>query len=140
MKKYWNYFVRFWKGIWNIVKSMGNWRGVLSLLIVWLALSGSGVFILGFIISDSWLMGIGSAIYAFWLLPGTPLIAINIAVAMVVQRFVFLDKNVTWEAVKTRFKEAFEEDEKDQEDCPEEETIIESESHEEKEFLKEEIK
>ena len=115
LRRWWNWFVRFWKGIWAVVKSMGNWKGVLSLLIVWLLISGSGVALVGFIIQNGWLIGLGTTIYGFWLLPGTPLIAINIALAMLVQRFVFQDRNVTWHSIKSKFKEAFakEQDQKD---------------------------
>jgi len=42
IKRWWNWWVRFWKGVWAVVKSMGNWKGMLSLLITWLAISGSG--------------------------------------------------------------------------------------------------
>lgn len=28
IKKTFNWFIRFWKGIWAIIKSMGNWKGV----------------------------------------------------------------------------------------------------------------
>lgn len=115
LRRWWNWFVRFWKGIWAVVKSMGNWKGVLSLLIVWLLISGSGVALIGFILQNGWLIGLGTTIYGFWLLPATPLIAINIALAMLVQRFVFQDRNVTWQSIKSKFKEAFakEEDQKE---------------------------
>lgn len=115
LRRWWIWFVRFWKGIWAVVKSMGNWKGVLSLLIVWLLISGSGVALVGFILQNGWLIGLGTTIYGFWLLPATPLIAINIALAMLVQRFVFQDRNVTWQSIKSKFKEAFakEEDQKE---------------------------
>jgi pheromone shutdown protein TraB len=115
LRRWWNWFVRFWKGIWAVVKSMGNWKGVLSLLIVWLLISGSGVALVGFILQNGWLIGLGTTIYGFWLLPATPLIAINIALAMLVQRFVFQDRNVTWQSIRSKFKEAFakEEDQKE---------------------------
>lgn len=115
LRRWWIWFVRFWKGIWAVVKSMGNWKGVLSLLIVWLLISGSGVALIGFILQNGWLIGLGTTIYGFWFLPATPLIAINIALAMLVQRFVFQDRNVTWQSIRSKFKEAFakEEDQKE---------------------------
>lgn len=96
---------RFCKGIWAVVKSMGNWRGVLSLFIVWLIISGSGLIILGFIIRNNWLKGIGITMYAFWLGPFTPLIPINIGLAMLMQRFIFRDKSVSMESIKEKFRE-----------------------------------
>ena len=107
IKRWWLWWVRFWKGIWAVVKSMGNWKGVLSLLITWLLISGSGVSLLGVIIANAWLIGIGITMYAFWLGPFTPLIPINIGLAMLMQRYVFRDKSVSWKAIKSKFKEAF---------------------------------
>lgn len=115
MKKAWKYFVNFWKGIWAIIKSMGNWRGVLSLFIVWASLSGAGLIAIGFIFSSKALRNIGFGIYAFWLGPFTPLIPIMIALAMFIQRFIFLDKNVSWKTIKDKFKMAFSEDENEKE-------------------------
>lgn len=80
IKKTFNWFIRFWKGIWAIIKSMGNWKGIL--------------------IANAWLIGIGATIYGFWLLPLTPLIPINIAIAMLIQRFIFRDKNVSFNVIK----------------------------------------
>lgn len=45
--------------------------------------------------------------YAFWLGPFTPLIPINIGLAMIMQRIIFRDKSVSWKAIKSKFKEAF---------------------------------
>lgn len=100
IKKTFNWFIRFWKGIWAIIKSMGNWKGVTSLIITWLIISGSGVSIVGILIANAWLIGIGATIYGFWLLPLTPLIPINIAIAMLIQRFIFRDKNVSFNVIK----------------------------------------
>lgn len=98
-------FINFWKGIWNVVKSMANWKGVLSLFIVWLLISGAGLILIGVIFTNKWLIGAGTSIYAFWLAPITPLIPINIALALFVQRFVFRDKSISWKVIKQKFKE-----------------------------------
>ena len=100
LKKWFNWFIRFWKGIGAIIKSMGNWKGVTSLIITWLIISGSGVSIVGILIANAWLIGTGATIYGFWLLPLTPLIPINIAIAMLIQRFIFRDKNVSFKVIK----------------------------------------
>jgi len=115
IKKWWRWFVNFWKGIWAIVKSMGSWKGVVSLILVWLIISGSGVALVGFILQNAWLIGVGTSIYTFWLLPLTPMIPINIALAMVVQRFIFQDRNVSIKSIKEKFKEAFKKEEKENE-------------------------
>lgn len=136
MKKIWEYFVRFWKGIWAIIKSMGSWQGILSLFIVWLVLSGVGLLIIGFIIQNNWLMGIGTAIFVFWLGPFTPLIPLVIGLAMVVQRYVFLDKRMSFKTFKKAFVSTVKEG-KDLEDFLEEETVASNDENKSEE--KEEI-
>lgn len=102
-----SFWKRFWKGIWQVVKQMGSVRGVLALVLVWLLISGAGVSLLGIIFKNGYLIGLGATIYAFWLAPLTPLIPINIALAMLIQRYVFRDKRIGWRNIKTQFKEAF---------------------------------
>lgn len=110
IKRWWDWWVRFWKGIWAVVKSMGNWKGVLSLLIVWLVLSGVGLAMVGFIVKNKWLIGIGGSVFAFWTGPFTPLIPLTIAIAMLVQRYIFRDKNVSIKMIREKFKEVKEKD------------------------------
>lgn len=103
------FIIHIWVGIWNVIKSMGNWKGVISLLITWLILSGSGLIIIGWIFAIKKLVIIGISIYGFWLLPLTPLIPITIMIAMLIQKFVFVDKNVSIKNIKERFKEGMNE-------------------------------
>ena len=102
---------RFLVGVWRVVKQMGSIRGVIALILVWLIISGSGVSLLGLILKNGYLIGLGATIYAFWLAPFTPLIPINIAIAMIIQRYVFRDKRVGLSNIKSQFKEAFKKDE-----------------------------
>lgn len=95
---------RLWLGIWRVIKQMGSIRGVIALILVWLVISGSGVSLLGIIFKNGYLIGLGATIYAFWLAPLTPLIPINIALAMIIQRYVFRDKRVGWSNIKSQFK------------------------------------
>jgi len=89
---------------------MGSIRGVIALILVWFVISGSGVSLLGLVFQNGYLIGLGATIYAFWLAPLTPLIPINIALAMIIQRYVFRDKRVGWINIKSQFKEAFKKD------------------------------
>lgn len=100
-------FIKTWQAVWETVKLMGNWRGVLSLLIVWLTLSGSGLILLGWLIGSKELVGQGLMIYFFWLLPATPLMAITIGFALMFQRLVLRDKTVAWTNIKEIFKNIF---------------------------------
>ena len=97
--------LKFFKGVWSVIKSMGNWKGVISLLITWLILSGSGLIIIGWILAINKLVIIGISIYGFWLLPLTPLMPITILIAMMIQKFVFRDKSISIKNIKERFKE-----------------------------------
>lgn len=101
------FFINIWIGIFKLMKQMGNWRGLISLLISWLILSGSGLIILGLILKIKALTTIGIAMYAFWLGPFTPLIPIMIGFALVLQRVVFRDKNVKKDKIIALFQEAF---------------------------------
>lgn len=109
MKNILNKILTFFKAIWLVLKSMGSWKGIISLILVWVALSGSGLFALGFILRNIWLKGVGLTVMAFWMGPFTPLIPITIGLAMLIQRYVFFDKNISWEKIKEKFKEAFNE-------------------------------
>jgi len=113
IKKLFKLFIKFWKGLWHVIKSMGNWKGFVSLILSWLLLSGSGLILLGILITNNRLISLGTTIYAFWLLPATPMILIEVAIAMLMQRFIFRDKNVTWKVIKTKFKEAFNDNKKE---------------------------
>lgn len=105
-----SFWKRFWLGIWRVIKQMGSIRGVIALILVWLIISGSGISLLGIIFKNGYLIGLGATIYAFWLAPLTPLIPINIALAMIVQRYVFRDKRVGLSNIKAQFKEASKKD------------------------------
>lgn len=89
---------------------MGSIRGVIALILVWIIISGSGVSLLGLILKNGYLIGLGATIYAFWLAPLTPLIPITLAISMIIQRYVFRDKRVGWSNIKNQFKEAFKKD------------------------------
>ena len=109
-ERWWAWQKKFLKGLWLVVTSMGNWKGVTSLIIVWLILSGIGVAIVGFIIQNTWLVGVGLGIFAFWAGPGTPLMLVVVAIAMIVQRYIFQDRSVSVANIKAKFKEAFKKD------------------------------
>ena len=81
-------------------------KGIPSILLSWLLISGSGLIGLGFILGNNKLKVIGLTIYAFWLTP-IPLNLFIIAVALAIQRFIFRDKQVSLEMVKTAFKKGF---------------------------------
>ena len=90
--RFWELFKSFWLLVWKLVLEMRSVRGVIALLITWLTLSGVGLIIIGFIIKNAWLIGVGTAMWLFWLAPLTPLIPITLAVAVFIKRYIFRDK------------------------------------------------
>ena len=81
-------------------------KGIPSILLSWLLISGSGLIGLGFILGNNKLKVIGLTIYAFWLTP-IPLNLFTIAVALAIQRFIFRDKGVSPDMIKNAFKKGF---------------------------------
>lgn len=86
-------------------------KGIPSILLAWLLISGSGLFIIGLIIKSATLKIIGATIYAFWLTP-IPLNLFIIAVALVIQRHLFRDKTVTVGMIKDSFRKGFKKERK----------------------------
>ena len=111
MNRFIDLWKQFWIGVWRIIKQIGSVRGVIALILTWLALSGVGVGFVGIILNNAYLVGLGGTIVAFWVAPFTPLIPICIAIAMLFQRYVLRDKSVGWKQIKAQFKEAFAKDE-----------------------------
>lgn len=105
MKRLWGIIVSFFKGMWFIIKTMGNWKGILSLIIIWLIISGSGLVIVGFVFNFSYLIWLGSTIYGLWLMPYFPLIPINIVIALLFQRYVLIDKSVGLSRIKDTLRQ-----------------------------------
>ena len=106
-----SFWKRFWIGIWRVIKQMGSIRGVISLILVWFLISGVGLALVGALFKNGYLIGLGGLIFGFWAGPFTPLIPINIAIAMLFQRYVLRDKSIGWSNIKNQFKEAFKKDE-----------------------------
>lgn len=102
-----NFWRSFWLGIWRTVKRMGSVKGVISLIVVWVALSGVGVGVVGVLFKVPYLIGLGGMMIVFWASPMTPLIPITIAIAMLFQRYVLADKSIGWKQIKLQFGEAF---------------------------------
>lgn len=99
------FIVDIWKSIFALIRRIGNWRGIISLLITWIVLSGIGALIIGIIIGSKILLAIGAAIFLFWAGPFTPLIPLTIAISLVIQRYIFRDKSVSLNIIKETFKE-----------------------------------
>lgn len=107
LKKFINFWKKFFLAMWILIKKLGSIRGIISFIIVWTILSGSGVFILGWILRNPYLMGIGAGIFAFWTAPFTPLMPLTLVIALIFQRFVLLDKRVSMKQIKEEMSKLF---------------------------------
>ena len=107
LKKFINFWKKFFLAMWILIKKLGSIRGIISFIIVWIILSGSGVFILGWIFRNPYLMGIGAGIFAFWTAPFTPLMPLTLVIALIFQRFVLLDKRVSMKQIKEEMSKLF---------------------------------
>lgn len=123
MKKIKEVLVNFFTSIWLLIKKLGSIRGIISFLIVWLLISGSGLIVLGWIFDSQWLIGIGVGIYGFWLAPFTPLIPINLFLALLFQRFILLDRSISIAQIKEELAKVKKDRKKKQEEHEKEEDL-----------------
>ena len=107
-RKILNYFIGFFKGIWQFIKRFfTSWKGIVSLIISFTLYVGWALafIVIGFISSNAWYYSTGMAVVAFWAGPFTPMWGLIIATALVVQRYVFRDKNsMGWKEIKAYYK------------------------------------
>ena len=94
----WQSFIRFWKvfflTVWEIIKEMRTFRGILALIISYVIYHGWAVFFVSFgtFTGNAWMVAIGSAVILFWFGPGTPVIPLIIVTALLIQRYILFDK------------------------------------------------
>ncbi len=90
-------FILFWKTffimIWEVIKTMKTFRGMISLFIAYMIYHGWAVlfFIIGTYSANTFLIAVGTAVLLFWFGPGTPVIPLIIITALLIQRYIFFD-------------------------------------------------
>ena len=87
-----NKWKRFWKWIWYFIAfpwvwvfyNIRDWRTAVIFVIVFITLSSEVwvPYLLGLILNNNWLIGVGTACWLFWLGPGTPFMVICIIVTI----------------------------------------------------------
>lgn len=90
-----NYFIAGLKTIWSLIKRFfTSAKGIIALVISFTIFEGWAlVFIgIGTLTNNWWLVGVGSAVTAFWATPA-PMWDLIIILALVIQRYVLRDKN-----------------------------------------------
>lgn len=81
--------------VWEIIKSMKSLRGLISLFIAYMIFHGWALIflIIGLLSGNGWFLAIGTAVVLFWFGPGTPVIPLIIVTALIIQRYVLMDKS-----------------------------------------------
>lgn len=94
MKKFKDFWVKFFKVVWAVIKSMNTFRGYLALFIAYLIYHGWAVFFVffGSIVGNAWMIGIGTAVILFWFGPGTPVIPLIIVTALFIKKYILFDR------------------------------------------------
>lgn len=81
---------RFFKWLWELIKSFNTPKGLISLTISFMIFCGWALVLigLGLAYKNAKLIAIGSAVITFWSLPLTPMWPIIIAVAVFIRKFI----------------------------------------------------
>lgn len=105
------FFFNTIRGTWFLIKEalsqIKSIRGVVSFILAWLLLSGSGLIVLGSVLKNPNISGVGLTLMVVWMGPGTPLLPINFAAGMLIQRVVFFDRRVKPKEIINAFVDGF---------------------------------
>lgn len=109
MKRIINYFIAFFKSLWQFIKQFfTSWKGVLSFIISFMFWTGWAIafVVIGIIFSNAWLYSTGTTVILFWAGPFTPMWLLIVSTALVLQRYVFRDKkSMGWKEIKAYWKD-----------------------------------
>ncbi len=103
-------FILFWKTffimVWEVIRTMKTFRGMISLFIAYMIFHGWALlfFIVGTFSANAWLITIGTAVILFWIGPGTPVIPLILITALIIQRYVFFD-STNQMSIKNKWRE-----------------------------------
>lgn len=95
IKKIYRGVIKFFVIIWELIKTMKNWKGILALFISFFIYYGWALLLLiiGTISKNVKLYSIALSVMAFWAGPMTPLIPLILVTALLIQRYIFFDKS-----------------------------------------------
>lgn len=109
MKRITNYFIAFFKSLWQFIKRFfTSWKGVVSFIISLMFWVGWAIafVVIGIIFGNAWLYSTGTTVILFWAGPFTPMWLLIVSTALVLQRYVFRDKNsMGWKEIKQYWKD-----------------------------------
>ena len=106
MKRFFKSLVTLLKDIWYVIKGMLSLRGLLALFISFMIYQGwAYVFIiLGPFMHSAWMITTGTAVILAWFGPGTPAIPLIVITALLIQRFIFRERNPRYDAFMKKYK------------------------------------
>ncbi|HAX02999.1 MAG: hypothetical protein A2Y45_06160 [Tenericutes bacterium GWC2_34_14] len=92
---------------------MKSLRGLIALFVSYLIFHGWAVIFLvvGTLVGNAFMIGIGTAVILFWFGPGTPVIPLIIITALFIRRYVLfektekLDLKAKWKELNQKFKD-----------------------------------
>lgn len=109
MKRIINYFIAFFKSLWQFIKQFfTSWKGVVSFIISFMFWTGWAIafVVIGIIFGNAWLYSTGTTVILFWAGPFTPMWLLIVSTALVLQRYVFRDKkSMGWKEIKAYWKD-----------------------------------
>ena len=87
-------FKRFFRWLWELIKSFNTTKGLISLFISFMIFCGWALVFIGLGIGfrNTKLIAIGSAVIVFWSAPLTPMWPTIIAVAVFIRKFILKEK------------------------------------------------
>ncbi len=109
MKRIINYFIAFFKSLWQFIKRFfTSWKGIISFIISFSLYVGWAIafIVIGIIFGNAWLYSTGTTVILFWAGPFTPMWLLIVSTALVLQRYVFRDKkSMGWKEIKQYWKD-----------------------------------
>lgn len=109
MKRIINYFIAFFKSLWQFIKRFfTSWKGVVSFIISFMFWTGWAIafVVIGIIFGNAWLYSTGTTVILFWAGPFTPMWLLIVSTALVLQRYAFRDKkSMGWKEIKQYWKD-----------------------------------
>ena len=104
LNKIWKALKQFYLSIWEILKEIGNLKSLLSFILTFAIMSGTAFIIIGYGANILWMTTTGYSMLALYFAP-TASLPINIVLSLIVQRYIFQDKNVSVRMIKDQWKE-----------------------------------
>ena len=94
MKNLLNKVINFFKFLWELVKSMGTVKGLIALSLSFIIYVGWAIalLVIGVIVSNGYLISLGTGVVLFWAGPFTPMWLLIITTAVFIQRVILRDK------------------------------------------------